>query len=158
MLLGQVRHFIDNSGEMSFIIVIGVMEQNLGDYQSEEVALFELTRRLAVGLKPQKIFLFGSRARRDHRPDSDFDFLVVTNFEDGENGRDWGWVRKPLRGSGVGCDIVPVRIDDFEAELHSNISMIPSIMREAVEVYDVKEGFRIPDPCGSRTRSGQMFA
>lgn len=119
-------------------------EPNLGIYESESVALTELVRRLVDGLKPQQVYLFGSRARRDHRPDSDFDFLVVTNIEDGENGRDWGWVRKPVRGSGVGCDVVPVRIDDFEAELRSDISMIPSIMHEIVKVYDVKEGFRMP--------------
>jgi hypothetical protein len=27
---------------------------------------------------------------------------VITNAEDGDNGRDFGWVRRPLRGSGVG--------------------------------------------------------
>jgi hypothetical protein len=53
-----------------------------------------------------------------------------------------------LRGSGVGCDVVPVRVDDLEAELHSEISMIASVMREAVKVYDVEEGFRISDDRG----------
>jgi predicted nucleotidyltransferase len=137
---------------------MSTVEPNLGIYENEGVALAELVRRLVDGLNPQQVFLFGSRARRDHRPDSDFDFLVVTNVEDGENGRDWGWVRKPLRGSGVGCDVVPVRIDDFEAELHSGISMIPSIMHEAVKVYDVKEGFRIPGLGRSGTSGSKMFA
>lgn len=121
-----------------------VAEQNLGIYPTQEVALAELVRRLVDGLNPHQIYLFGSRARLDHRPDSAFDFLVITKVEDGENGRDWGWVRKPLRGSGIGCDVVPVRVDDLATELRSEISIVPSIMREAVKLYDVNEGILAP--------------
>lgn len=117
------------------------MDRNIGVYDSEEAALVGVVQRLVDGLHPKQIYLFGSRARNDHRPDSDFDLLVITNVEDGENGRDFGWVRRPLRGSGVGFDIMPVRIDDFETELHSELSVIPSVMRKAVKVYDVEEGF-----------------
>lgn len=34
--------------------------------------------RLRKALRPERIILFGSRARGDHRPDSDFDVLVVS--------------------------------------------------------------------------------
>jgi predicted nucleotidyltransferase len=132
------------------------MDRNIGIYEDEQSALSGVVRRLVDGLHPKKIFLFGSRARGDHRPDSDFDLLVITNAEDGDNGRDFGWVRRPLRGSGVGCDVVPVRVDDFEAELHSEISMIASVMREAVKVYDVEEGFRISDDRGEGTGRGAL--
>ena len=37
----------------------------------------ELVRRLVRSAQPEKIILFGSRARGDHRPDSDIDLLVV---------------------------------------------------------------------------------
>jgi hypothetical protein len=47
----------------------------------------------------------------------------------------------PLRGSGVGCDVVPVRMDDFKAEMDSQTSMIPRIMGEAVRVYDELDGY-----------------
>lgn len=37
----------------------------------------ELVRQVVRAAAPQKILLFGSRARGDHRPDSDIDLLVI---------------------------------------------------------------------------------
>lgn len=111
------------------------MEPNIGIYENEEAALAGVVDRLVEGLRPREVWLFGSRARGDHRPDSDFDLLVVTDPTSGDSGRDYGWVRRPLRGSGVGCDVVPVRADDLPLELASEISMVPAIMAEAIRVY-----------------------
>ncbi len=37
----------------------------------------EIVRRIRLVAKPHKIVLFGSRARGEHRPDSDIDLLVI---------------------------------------------------------------------------------
>jgi uncharacterized protein len=37
----------------------------------------ELVRRIVAAADPDKIVLFGSRGRGDHRPDSDIDLLLV---------------------------------------------------------------------------------
>ncbi len=37
----------------------------------------EIVRRIRAVARPRKIVLFGSRARGDHRPDSDIDLLVI---------------------------------------------------------------------------------
>jgi uncharacterized protein len=39
--------------------------------------LSEIVRRIRLVANPQKVVLFGSRARGDHRPDSDIDLLVI---------------------------------------------------------------------------------
>lgn len=39
--------------------------------------LVEIVRRIRSVSNPQKIVLFGSRARGEHRPDSDIDLLVI---------------------------------------------------------------------------------
>ena len=39
--------------------------------------LSEIVRRIRSVADPRKIVLFGSRARGDHRPDSDIDLLVI---------------------------------------------------------------------------------
>jgi predicted nucleotidyltransferase len=39
----------------------------------------EIVRRILAVATPQKIVLFGSRARGDHRPDSDIDILVIAD-------------------------------------------------------------------------------
>src|SRR6266478_7375139 len=43
----------------------------------EPELLTEIVRRVVEAVAPEKIVLFGSRARGDHRPDSDIDLLVI---------------------------------------------------------------------------------
>ena len=45
--------------------------------QIEDATLDEIVRRIVAAIDPDKIILFGSRARGDARPDSDYDLLVV---------------------------------------------------------------------------------
>jgi uncharacterized protein len=40
-------------------------------------AIREIVQRIVTTADPLKVILFGSRARGDSRPDSDFDFLVI---------------------------------------------------------------------------------
>ena len=47
-----------------------------------------LVRRLVETIDPDRIILFGSRARGDHRPDSDVDLLIVKPSEDPPARRD----------------------------------------------------------------------
>jgi len=37
----------------------------------------DIVRRIVATAQPEKVILFGSRARGDARPDSDFDMLVI---------------------------------------------------------------------------------
>ncbi|HET8626698.1 MAG TPA: nucleotidyltransferase domain-containing protein, partial [Thermomicrobiales bacterium] len=48
------------------------------DLLADERTLYaEIVRRIVAAADPEQIIVFGSRARGDHRPDSDFDILVV---------------------------------------------------------------------------------
>jgi len=84
------------------------MVPNHGQHANAEDALADVVARLVAGLDPIAIYLFGSRARGDARADSDFDLLVVMDDELGDLADDYDRARAPLRGSGVGCDVVPV--------------------------------------------------
>jgi predicted nucleotidyltransferase len=46
----------------------------------EQEILDKLVSFLVAKISPEKIVLFGSRARGDHRDDSDYDFLVIMNI------------------------------------------------------------------------------
>ncbi|MCU0247806.1 MAG: nucleotidyltransferase domain-containing protein [Bryobacter sp.] len=44
---------------------------------SEQEILAEIVRRLVAAIDPDKIILFGSRARGQARPESDYDLLII---------------------------------------------------------------------------------
>lgn len=57
--------------------------------------------------EPVKILLFGSRARGDAGPDSDYDFLVVERELKDKHG-EMIKLRRALRPLGVPCDVLVV--------------------------------------------------
>jgi predicted nucleotidyltransferase len=85
---------------------------NLGPFRNEAAALSFLAGRLNAALRPEAIFLFGSRAAGTSRSDSDFDLLVV--LEDGAN-LDPLAAYAPVAGCGLGVDVVSCRLADFQA-------------------------------------------
>jgi uncharacterized protein len=83
----------------------------VGPFRDEEAALGFIRDRLVLSLKPESVWLFGSRARRDHRTDSDFDILVVLP---GAEAGDYRRALEPVLGSGLPCDVVPCALSEFE--------------------------------------------
>lgn len=49
---------------------------------ADESVLQEMVRRLVEAIDPDRIILFGSRARGDARADSDVDLLVIKNSDE----------------------------------------------------------------------------
>lgn len=109
---------------------------NTGSYGSEAEALGAVVHRIVSTVRPVSIYLFGSRARGDHRPDSDFDLLVVTDQADGDAGYDYDRVYAPVLGTGVGCDVVPCREDDFARESSSPTGLVRDVLENGMRVYD----------------------
>jgi hypothetical protein len=91
---------------------------NYGSYGTEEAALSAIVDKLVSSLGPRAVYLFGSRAERRARPDSDFDLLVVLDDEAPEEQVSYEAVYAPLCGSGIGCDVVPCWASEFEEVLH----------------------------------------
>ena len=48
----------------------------------DEAVLADIVRRLVEAVDPDRIILFGSRARGDNRPDSDVDLLLIKPSSD----------------------------------------------------------------------------
>ncbi|WP_085372526.1 nucleotidyltransferase domain-containing protein [Magnetospirillum sp. ME-1] len=89
--------------------------RNIGPFRNEEAALSFLVGRLKTALRPVALFLFGSRAAGSARPDSDFDILVI--LPDDESGPpNYFSAYAPVAGCGIGVDVVPCRLADFEVE------------------------------------------
>ena len=112
----------------------GKASQNLGPFRSKDTALSFLIGRLRGALRPEAIFLFGSRAAGAERPDSDFDLLVI--LPDDETGPpDYFAAYAPVASCGLGVDVVPCRTADFEADRHQPGTIAFAADREGRLVY-----------------------
>jgi len=72
-----------------------------------------MVRRIVRQFRPERVILFGSRARGDARPDSDVDLLVVMPVE-GPKHRKQVEIRVALHGIRVPKDIIVTTPEDFE--------------------------------------------
>jgi predicted nucleotidyltransferase len=74
--------------------------------------------RLVALLRPEELWLFGSRAERRARPGSDYDLLAV--MPDGTPEAELDPIRawSLVRGLGVPVDVVPCTRSEFEEEKH----------------------------------------
>jgi uncharacterized protein len=112
---------------------------NHGVFGSEQTALVEIVLRLRDALDPREIWLFGSRARGDARPDSDFDLLVVAKPGGVFGSDDYDLADRPLRGTGVGCDVVPCSSSDFDDGLDLPTSLVARIVEEGRKIYEADQ-------------------
>ena len=81
----------------------------------DENVLQEIVRRLVEAVDPDRIILFGSRARGDARPDSDVDLLIVKDTDQPGYRRTIPAYRA-LSGLGVPKDIIwrtPAEVEDW---------------------------------------------
>src|SRR5450432_1768549 len=69
----------------------------------------KLLQRIIVALQPEQIWLFGSRARGDATPLSDWDLLVVLPNDSSEDLFDPLLSWRLRKDSGVRADVVPCR-------------------------------------------------
>jgi uncharacterized protein len=113
-----------------------LVKPNYGLHETEAAALGELVSRLVSSLKPQMIWLFGSRARGDARPDSDFDLLVVAKKDGCFGSDDYDRVYAPVTGSWIGADVIPCELEHFFEALELKTSMVARIVSEGRLVYE----------------------
>ncbi len=76
----------------------------------------DLLNRVIDAWRPTQIWLFGSRARGDANPTSDWDLLVVVPDDSGDEVFDPLHIWQIRRDAGVRADLVPCRVRDFEED------------------------------------------
>lgn len=111
-------------------------EPPLGPFRDRHAALAFLRDRLVAALRPEEIWLFGSRARGSERAESDFDLLVVLPDGLDEKAYAWSTVSEPVAASGLAVDIVPCPRSDFERDLDRPGSLIHAAISEGRRIYD----------------------
>ncbi len=93
-------------------------------------------RRMVEYFRPEEIWLFGSTARGDARPQSDIDFLVVVP-DDQPDERFWH-VYQHLCDIEADLDVVPMTRRTFEKRRNWLMSLPAIVLREGKLLYDAR--------------------
>lgn len=97
--------------------------------------LEEIVGRLRRAYDPERIYLFGSRARGDEGPDSDLDLLVVVPDDAPREKRGSRLAYEALRGTGVAADILVWTRTYFESRRHLKASLSSTVVSEGRLLY-----------------------
>jgi predicted nucleotidyltransferase len=95
-----------------------------------ETILAELVRRLVEAYQPERVYLFGSRARGEAGPDSDYDLLLVVPDDSPPERRRSQLAYRVLRGTAVAADVVVWSRSAFEQRLRVPASLPAIVARE----------------------------
>ncbi|HEY1185264.1 MAG TPA: nucleotidyltransferase domain-containing protein [Bryobacteraceae bacterium] len=97
---------------------------------ASDAALSEVVRRLVETYRPQRIYLFGSVARGDAGPDSDYDIMVVVPDDAPPELHRSRAAYVALWGTGVASDVLVWTASQFDSRLHLAASLPATVIRE----------------------------
>ena len=95
----------------------------------------EMVRRLREAFQPERIYLFGSKARGDIGPDSDYDLLIVVPDEAPPELKRSCLAYQALRGTSTAADVLVWTKDAFDSRLHLPASLPAIVAREGKLLY-----------------------
>lgn len=97
----------------------------------------EAVQKIAVALNPQQIILFGSRARGDFRPDSDYDLLIVVDDTLPESTfKLAGRAHNAVGDRKFSLDVVVYRRSDFEVSLQDQSDVVCYAVEDGKVLYE----------------------
>jgi len=99
-------------------------------------ALGEIVDRLVKAYQPERIYLFGSRARGDTERDSDYDLMVVVPDSAPPERQRTRLAYEVLRGTGTAADVLVWNRKAFERRLHLRASLPSTVLSEGRLLYE----------------------
>lgn len=103
--------------------------------EGEDSTLAEMVPRLVAELKPERIYLFGSRARGQADPESDYDLLVVVRERVGPGREMEQRANAALWGLDVPIDVAILTTEYFTWMLGAAASLPATVEREGRLLY-----------------------
>ncbi len=98
-------------------------------------ALAEIVRRLVAGYRPERTYVFGSKAHGDEGPDSDYDLLVVVPDDASPERRDSRLAYEALWGTGAAADVLVCTHSYFEGRRQLRASLPGTVLREGKQLH-----------------------
>lgn len=97
---------------------------------TEDPVLGAIIDRLVRIFRPECIYLFGSAARGDAGPDSDYDLMIVVPDATPAAMRDTGAAYRALWRLGAAVDLLVWTRAEFDSRLHLRASLPSTVQRE----------------------------
>lgn len=97
--------------------------------------LREIVRRLVEAYEPDSVYLFGSKARGEDGPDSDYDLMVVVPDQAPPERRRSRLAYQALRGTGTAADVLVWTRRAFDERLDLKASLPYAIVHEGKLLY-----------------------
>ncbi len=111
-----------------------IARRDLASAPSDPV-LAEIARRLVSVYQPDRIYLFGSAARGESGPDSDYDILVVVGDDAPARLLRGRAGHAEIVSLGAAVDVVVRTVSYFDARAHLKASLPGTVLREGVLLY-----------------------
>ena len=95
-----------------------------------DAKLREVIARLVDAYRPERIYLFGSLARGEAGPDSDYDLMLIVPDDAAPERRGSRLAYRALRGTGTAADVLVSTRSRFEARARVQASLPATVLRE----------------------------
>ena len=105
------------------------------DIEAQDTTIREIVARLVNVYHPERIYLFGSAARGDAGPDSDYDFLLVMPDDAPADLLRAKRAHTALWGLKASADVLIWTRQRFESRLHLKSSLPATVLREGTLLY-----------------------
>lgn len=100
--------------------------------------LHEFVRRITRSLKVYALILFGSRARGDYKPWSDYDILIIADFESRYLDR-IGKILELIDGVGLNIEPHPYTLSEAIEMLKKGNPILVDALEEGIVLYSREE-------------------
>jgi excisionase family DNA binding protein len=102
---------------------------------ADDPRLAEIVRRLVETCRPERIYLFGSRARGEGSPHSDYDLMVIVASSDEPQHHRAQRAHAALWDLAVAADVLVWTREEFDSRLHLRASLPATIVREGTLLH-----------------------
>jgi uncharacterized protein len=102
---------------------------------TDDPVLNQIVTRLVDGMHPERIYLFGSVARGEVGPDSDYDLLVILPTLTEPGYRLAQRAHRLLWDLGAAADVLVWSREAFDSRLHLRASLPSTVVREGTLLY-----------------------
>lgn len=106
-----------------------------GDLLQHDQVLAEILRRLVKAYAPERVYLFGSKARGTVGADSDYDLLLVVADDAPPERRGSSLAYEVLWGTGTAADVLVCTRTYFDSRLHVAASLPATVIREGKLIH-----------------------